>query len=157
MLNSIIQEKSDNSSFKKKLCFFAQLYLAQLFLSNGQWDNTINAIVSTFNIYIPLAHNENYVVFVIRLLSKFLKISTIARGLLLTLIENIEKALSCQEEKDLGILFFLAKSALELGKEGMAIACRIYKSLLNTVLLLLFMMLRKMKGQNLAIYMQNVH
>jgi hypothetical protein len=155
-LGSIVKEKNDNSGFKKKVCFFAQLYLAQLFLSNGQWDNTINAIVNTFSIYIHLSHNENYVVFVIRLLSKFLKISTIAKSSLISVIEIIENALSIQDEKDLAILFFLAKSAMELGKEGALIACRIYKSLLNTVIVSYIKWNRKMKELSLDTYSQNV-
>jgi len=112
---------------------FAQLFLAQIFISNNLWDDAITAIVNTFYINPHLSHNENYVTFVCKLFIQLVSFTENAKKSLLKLIETICKELVNNNDKDISILFYLADICITLGREGYIIANKIYELLLVTV------------------------
>ena len=83
-------------------------------------------------IYPPLCHNENYAVFACKLLFNLISVCASAKQALLGMVENITKVLKPNE--NVALWFFLANTCIQVGKEGYAMACKLYEVLLmNTV------------------------
>jgi hypothetical protein len=160
LLNDIInktgQEKIQ-TFYSQKLTLFSLLYLAQIFIFSSQFDKSIDSITKSFSIYPPLNHNENFVVFVCKMLISLISCTANAKKCLIGLIESISNELSRSNAKDLSILFFLANTGVALGREGYTIASKIYYSLMETVIIFALMEFSRTKGQNWDIFILNVH
>ena len=129
----VYQDAGSQNEFYEKARLYTQLYIAQLMLTKGDWDSAIDALSKTFSTSPRLCNNENYVVFVLSVLKKLVKVSGKAVSAVLYVIDTIMKEVRPKESAGPSILMYMADVASKLGQKGYGAAMKIYELLLANV------------------------
>jgi len=124
--------------FYEKSRIYLSLYNAQLCLAKGDYKSSMKILSEIFQISSRLCKNENFVVFALSVMKKLIKVLPESIEIMIKIIKDISKELSVKNEKEIGILIFLADTAMSIGMKGYQTAYVIYELLYNEVFFLTF-------------------
>lgn len=131
LIKKWLDEKKEKNSFYEKAVAYALLYQAQLKLSKGDYDSAIELLVETFRADARLCVSDNYIVFILSILKKLVKVTKKANEGIIKCVDTIQNSATFKHSKSSSIILYLADIMLE--KEQYQSANKLYEFAMNNV------------------------